>query len=141
MSGIPQFNYPAFHEAAKCLRAEGYEVISPAELDDDETVKQAMQSKTGKAGTGTVNGETWGDFLMRDVKIVADLADGVILLPNWETSRGARLEAFVAINCEKPLFEYIFGHAHPLPAVQAMKDIHAETLDQTDSEKYEVEIA
>jgi len=31
MTGIKEFNYPAFHEAAAQLRKEGYTVISPAE--------------------------------------------------------------------------------------------------------------
>ena len=36
MTNIPQFNYPRFFELAKVLRAEGYTIISPAELDSPE---------------------------------------------------------------------------------------------------------
>lgn len=31
MTGLPDNNYPAFHEAARDLRARGYEVANPAE--------------------------------------------------------------------------------------------------------------
>ena len=30
MSGLPAFNFPAFHEAAADLRACGFDVVNPA---------------------------------------------------------------------------------------------------------------
>jgi len=47
MSGIPQFNIPAFDEASKNLRAAGYKIISPAELDDPSTREMAYNSPDG----------------------------------------------------------------------------------------------
>jgi len=102
MSGIPAFNYPAFDEAAAELRKMGYKITSPAEMDDPEVAKVALESPLGELGDGmVVNGEchTWGDFLSRDVKLLADECGGIILLPGWEKSKGARLECFVAIQC------------------------------------------
>ncbi len=96
MSGYPQFNFPMFDAVAKGLRSLGFDVISPAELDDPQTRLEALASSDGNP-IG-VHG-TWGDFLARDVKIVADQVQGIILLPHWEKSRGARLEAFVGILC------------------------------------------
>lgn len=104
MSNIPQFNYPRFFELAKVLREEGFQIVSPAELDSPATVKAAMASPDGKLGSGVVNGETWGDFLARDVKLVADDVDGVFVMDGWETSKGARLELFVAHLAGKPIF-------------------------------------
>jgi len=98
MSNYPQFNFPAFMEAANILRSKGYTIISPAELDDDETRERCLASATGVDYTAT---NTWGDCLSRDVKLVSDGVDGIIFLPNWEKSRGARLEAFVALLCDK----------------------------------------
>lgn len=96
MSNLPQFNYPAFIEAAAVLRKEGYEVVSPAELDDPETRALALRSKTGEWGTGVAHGETWGDFLARDVKLLSDGGiEAIFVLPGWERSRGARLETFI----------------------------------------------
>lgn len=97
MSGIPQFNIPLFDQVSGKLRGMGYTIISPAELDDPVTRKAALASPDGAPGSGSTNGETWGDFLSRDVKLVADKITGIIFLPDWTKSRGAKLEAFVGL--------------------------------------------
>lgn len=105
MTGQPQFNYPAFDALADTLRGMyGFNVVSPAELDDLQTREAALSSKDGRPGSGALNGETWGDFLARDVKVIADVVDAVVLMPGWEQSKGARLEAFVARHTGKPVF-------------------------------------
>lgn len=106
MSGVPQFNYPAFDQAAAILRANGFSIASPAELDDPATRKAALASPDGAV---IANGHTWGDFLARDVKLVADGVNGIIFLPGWERSRGARLEAFVGLLCGHGFMEYLGG--------------------------------
>lgn len=106
MTGLPQFNYPAFDSAATTLRRRGWTVVSPAELDDPATRKMALASEDGAPGTGAANGETWGDFLSRDVKLISDEVDYIAVLPGWEKSRGARLEVFVARLCGKRVFRY-----------------------------------
>lgn len=106
MTGIPQFNFPAFDEAAAYLRGLGYEVVSPAELDDPVDRAAALASPDGSAlsyGTGVK--KTWGAFLARDVKLIADDGiEAVFCLPGWEKSRGARLETFVAFLCGVPIY-------------------------------------
>jgi hypothetical protein len=102
MSWLPQFNFPVFDAAAAAFRNEGYEVVSPAELDEPETREAALASATGDPAH--VPGKTWGDLLARDVKIVADEVDGVVLLPGWEDSKGARLESWLARHTGKPVF-------------------------------------
>lgn len=109
MSGIPQFNIPAFDEAAVRLREAGYDAVSPAELDDPDTRVAALASVDGKMDKGALNGETWGDFLARDVKLVADEIDAIALLPGWEDSRGAQLELFVAKMCGLNYYRYEDG--------------------------------
>jgi hypothetical protein len=107
MSGYPRFNIPAFDEASAKLRAAGYHIISPAELDDPVTREMAWNSPDGATLNDThPNGESWGDFLARDVKIVADKVTGIIVLPGWEESRGARLEMMVALLCGHELRYY-----------------------------------
>lgn len=124
MTGIPQFNYPAFIEAAAALRTEGWDITCPAELDDADTKRKAMASMDGSLADGDWNGDTWGDFLSRDVKLIADTVDGVALLHGWGDSRGACLEAFVALLDNKPLYEYFEHTVHPLCSKEAMTIIN-----------------
>jgi len=110
MTGIAQFNFPEFDEAAANLRKKGYEIVSPAEMDNEETRAAAMASPDGAPDT---SGPTWGDFLARDVKLIADDVQGVILMPDWHLSRGARLEAFVAILCGHQFLAYSSVYKSP----------------------------
>lgn len=97
MSGIPEFNAPVFNEAAVKLREQGYEVVSPVE--EDERYGQVLG----------VNA-TWGDLLARDVKLIADSGiDAIVLLPDWEKSKGARLEVFLCLLLGKSVFCYDAG--------------------------------
>lgn len=108
MSHIRQFNYPAFEAIARALRGTGYEVISPAEMDSEELRAVCLASETGDPAE--INHiETMGEILARDVKLIADEADGVVLMPGWEQSRGARLEAFIARHSGKPVFFWLGG--------------------------------
>lgn len=107
MTGLPQFNYPAFYAAADALRAIGMDVVSPAEMDDPVIQEASLASVDGNIDTITSHGQSWGDFLARDVKLLADDGiEAVIALPGWANSRGARLETFVAkAICGLPIFE------------------------------------
>ena len=110
MSGIKSFNYPLFDQVAGWLREDGHEAFSPAEMDDPDTRAKAIASKDGILVDGALNGDTWGDFLARDVKLIADSPiNAICLLPGWEKSRGARLEAFVAISLGYPAYEWEHG--------------------------------
>lgn len=129
MTGIPQFNFPAFIAAAKDLRENDIDVVSPAELDDKRTFDAAMQSIDG--APGSAGKDTWGDFLARDVKLIADRVDGLILLPGWEHSRGALLEAFVSILCGHKLMTYsLFTGLYSIRAEILIAEIHEATLER-----------
>lgn len=107
MSGIPKFNYPMFFRVADALRNSGYNIVSPAEQDSDESLQKILASPDGKLGSLTEVG-TWGDFLSHDVKLIADKVGGLIFLPGWYKSRGARLEAYVGLTCGHPFMEVDF---------------------------------
>lgn len=118
MSGIPKFNVPLFRSATDLLRKLGMEIISPVELDSDAVYRACMRSKDGKFDAGgKLGGETWGDMLARDVKIVADQAAGVVVLDGWQKSRGARLEVFTALLSNKPIFKYVGDRTPDMPIV------------------------
>lgn len=84
MTGLPEWGFPAFREAAATLRAAGFDVVSPHELDE----------ATGFDPTAPV-GEFTHEHLLaalrRDMLAVLD-ADGIAVLDGWELSKGARAE-------------------------------------------------
>ncbi|MCH8242343.1 MAG: DUF4406 domain-containing protein, partial [Planctomycetes bacterium] len=48
MTGIPQFNFPAFLTAAAALRNRGLNIVSPAELDSiADVTNKAFESTDG----------------------------------------------------------------------------------------------
>jgi hypothetical protein len=104
MSGIPQFNFPMFDAVAKSLRKQGYTIISPAELDDPSTREAALASPDGAPGTGAANGESYGDFLARDLKLILDEAEGVAALLGWKRSVGASIEVYAAARQGKTIY-------------------------------------
>ena len=91
MTGKPDNNRTAFTKAAAHLRWLGHIVVSPSELD----------RKSAKSPT------TWGAYLGRDIQILADSKlDGIVLLPGWEKSNGARLELFASMLLRLLVAEY-----------------------------------
>ncbi len=108
MTGIPQFNVPFFDRVATELRAQGYDVVSPAELDSPEMRKAALASSDGAlAPLEKTTKETWGEVLARDVRVLSDHGiEGIVLLPGWEKSRGANLEATVGLLNGLKFFTY-----------------------------------
>ena len=107
MTSIAQFNFPAFDEAAKTLRAQGHDVVSPAELDAGPLREMAMASPDGAEDTAHHAHQSWGDLLARDVKLISDEGiEAVVVLSGWERSRGARLETFVARLNDLPVLRY-----------------------------------
>lgn len=76
MTGLPEFNYPAFHAAAKRLRAKGLFVVNPAEIAE-------------------ANSADWHALMRQDIKALCD-CDALALLPGWADSKGAHLELHIA---------------------------------------------
>lgn len=90
MTGIPELNFPLFNAEAARLRALGYEVINPAEINGgaDELVACSAMTPEQLAAH-------WIKCMRADVKVLVD-CDGIALLPGWERSRGARVEQALA---------------------------------------------
>lgn len=76
MTGLPELNFPAFHQAAGELRALGLDVVNPAEINPDAQM-------------------SWEQCMRADIKALCD-CDTIVLLPGWENSRGAHLEVHLA---------------------------------------------
>ena len=78
MTGIHALNYQAFKAAAERLRAQGVQVISPHEIIPP--------------GAGPWS---WEAHMRVDLAALLT-ADVIVMLPGWQTSRGAQLEKTVA---------------------------------------------
>lgn len=102
MTGHTSFNFPEFDRIAGILRDQAYPIVSPSEFEHESVRSKLLES----------NGEDdriapWADCLARDLVIISHpRCVGVILIPGWETSSGARLESAVADGLNKPLFIY-----------------------------------
>lgn len=95
MTGYPQLNFPAFHAAAAQLRAAGFEVVNPAELNLDP-------------------GTSWRQCMIIDIRELV-LCDGIALLPCWENSKGASLEYRIARGLDMQV-DRVEGWLNKLPA-------------------------
>jgi hypothetical protein len=83
MSGLPDFNRPAFDLAARKLRGAGFAVLSPAELPEPGPAPE------------------WVDWMRAALRLLLD-ADAVALLPGWRESRGAVIESDLARALDLP---------------------------------------
>lgn len=108
MRGIPEFNFPAFHEAAAALRAMGHEVFSPAERDI-ERHNGVDISKGNTAGDETAAAAQHGFDLRvalgEDLEWICKHAEGIALLPGWENSKGANAEFATALALGLAVFQ------------------------------------
>lgn len=100
MTGIDDFNRPAFDEAAATLRELGFTVIVPGENESYDEIEKARRE---------VSRQKREFYLSRDIEFILEKADIVVVLPGWETSEGAKLEVAVAQAVGVPVFRYKTG--------------------------------
>ncbi len=91
MTGIKDYNFPAFDAGKKVLEDLGYNVISPADMDRAHGIDE---------NRGPISAEVMTDIIKRDVAAILSLdgkrGDIVVLLPGWENSKGAMAERLLA---------------------------------------------
>lgn len=93
MSGLENYNYPAFDEAAASLRARGFDVENPAE------------NAAPPCGS-------WAGYMR--LSIVQMLAcDCVVFLPYWDSSKGAQIEMALAKGIGMPRYKVSDVIANP----------------------------
>jgi hypothetical protein len=107
MRGIPQFNFPAFHEAAAKLRARGHEVFSPAEKDVEMYGPDIAQGNLfgDEEKAARDHGFNLREALLADLEFICRYADGIVMLPGWLNSRGAQAERRVAMALDLKIFD------------------------------------
>jgi hypothetical protein len=92
MKGIPDYNYPAFAEAAQKLRDEGHEVFSPAEADIEKWgSKEACHAHFDRDRLGALR-----IALGQDLAYITGHATAIAVLPGWENSKGVAAELATA---------------------------------------------
>lgn len=94
MTGYADYNFPAFHAAARAWREMGWEVLNPAEAFDGDTTRP------------------YRDYVVHDIDLL-NTCDAIAVLPGWdgEGARGSVWEWGVAImllgipsyNAERPV--------------------------------------
>ena len=85
MTGMPEWNYPAFNALAAELRAEGFDVFNPAE---------AFEADTSLA---------FEQYMRADIAALLECA-AVVVLDGWRQSVGAVLEVAVATAMNLPVW-------------------------------------
>ena len=99
MRGKPNFNFPAFFAAAARLLADGHEVFSPAERDNEKYGTDI--SKDNPDGREDIaasqHGFNFREALGADLAWICAEADAVALLPDWITSKGVTAERATAL--------------------------------------------
>lgn len=84
MSGLPEYNYPAFFAASGALRGNGWLPVNPARI-------------------GVRPPGTHADYLQEAISLmVQGKLDAIYMLNGWKDSKGARLERDIALalGCE-----------------------------------------
>jgi nucleoside 2-deoxyribosyltransferase len=76
MTGYSDLNFPLFHAETARLRALGFDVVNPAEINVDPS-------------------KGWAECLKADIAQLVT-CDGIALLPEWNRSKGATFEHHIA---------------------------------------------
>ncbi|MCC6910049.1 MAG: DUF4406 domain-containing protein [Phycisphaerales bacterium] len=83
---MPEHNFPAFFAAEERLRQAGFEPLNPARNFDGETDRERAE------------------YMRADMELLLR-CDGLLMLPGWEESRGAKLEYMIAWELGLPILD------------------------------------
>jgi hypothetical protein len=88
MDGIENYNHELFNKVAKEFRDANFAVCTPSEFFDGDVTRERKE------------------YMREAVKYLLE-ADTIVLLPGWEDSKGARLEAAIATELDLIIVEYV----------------------------------
>jgi hypothetical protein len=87
MTGIPEWNYPAFHSMEEKLQQAGFtQILNPAKNPKDPE-KYA-----------------WEDFMKDAIRLTVS-SDQVVFLNGWRKSKGAKIEKSICDSLNIPCFD------------------------------------
>lgn len=84
MTGHDNFNHEAFHDAEWQLKCQGHNAINPARLPA---------------------GLSYQEYMDIDLETIAIMADALLMLPGWQSSRGAMMEYELALKLKLEIME------------------------------------
>jgi Domain of unknown function (DUF4406) len=90
MTGIPALNFPAFHAAAAHYRAQGFDVINPADINGEDPNPEWVPGSPELAAH-------WAKCMRADITALLT-CDKIVMLDGWTASRGATLEHHIAVT-------------------------------------------
>lgn len=95
MSGIAEFNHPAFNAAEKYLRSMGWKNIgNPAAWDKE--LPPGQLGSDGNIEEAFKNGFDLRKVFLKDLTYLCNEASAIFMLHGWEGSSGSRAEHAVA---------------------------------------------
>jgi hypothetical protein len=112
MSGIEHYNFPAFHKAADAMRSWGHTVLCPADKETKEGTDMPNYHIIAPGLTTTKNKDVFAPIFRRDMEDLLSV-EGIVFLPNWQRSLGARLEFQMANALGLLMFEMRYFHGEP----------------------------
>lgn len=96
MRGIPYFNFHAFDAARDKLEAEGWQVISPADIDREngfDAMQCPLKTDWNDLTDLPITREACFD---RDIEAIRNKCDAIYMLKGWQGSTGAQAEYWCA---------------------------------------------
>lgn len=90
MTGYPDWNHVVFNDVAMQLRVLGFTVVNPAEFFDGDTTRERSE------------------YMRQSLIHLLNDTEMVVLLPGWNNSTGALVEASVALELGHELGELKF---------------------------------
>ncbi len=106
MTGYEDYNFAAFQDAVIDWERAGHEAVTPFEANNVVWRKYFGRDFDPKVDKCDYGHELLPEMFLADLAEVAH-ADAIALLPGWELSRGARIEALIAGLFGKPLLDSV----------------------------------
>ena len=122
MTGLTDLNYPAFDTAAKHLRGYGFVVENPAENERPNPTP------------------TWAEWMRLGLTQMLR-CNSVLLLPGWHASKGAVIEARIALDLGLLVIDGETGAALPTAQPSPQRAIEVTKLELTPADAEQLEKA
>lgn len=106
MRGIKDFNFPAFHDATRRLREKGHEVFNAAEYEENIFGVGFNKSETGDLRDIAHLDWDFRKAFFKDCEYITLTADAVVVLPDWQKSKGATAEVAIARVIGLPVLDF-----------------------------------